>query len=181
MHLEAQQEFAHQSNRITITLLLPRGVRERWLLHLMNRKWRKSVHLRILMERHTLAAIGSKELLHTRARARYQPVGADYVRQNVKLHWHHWASLQALARGLGVSTCYLITTLIERDLAAPSVGTPANCIVPAFNTVHRLAVAIELELTKTYLCRKILYERRPRNPRLAEMLAKIPRGLEERR
>lgn len=151
---------------VTATLLLRSRDLEVFRSAVRNRKTTQGVYLRQLVEDHSLLAFQQRRLLHDRARTCYQPAGKGYVRHNLKVDWRVWAALQALARGLGISTCCLIAILIAVD-NSPMGGVPTGRVIPEFNVVHRLVVKVEVNLTEPYFRRTLQYERTHRNRRLA--------------
>lgn len=170
MHLKTEKSFTAGSRLVVVSLLLSEGLHRRWTSHLKNTGLHYCVHLRLLLENEAISTAGSQHFCHDRARARYQPAAAGYVRHNVKVNWHIWAALQTLARGLGLSTCHLVALLIEKDLTSP-VGDPTMRAVLEFNTIHRLTMRITLELGRPFMRRKLEYRRMPRDRRMAQFLA----------
>lgn len=172
MRIEKHAEFDPGICPITATLLLERELQARWAAFLKQRSMTRAVHLRSLIEDYSLQVIGEKEFMHNRARACYQATGPAYARQNIKVNWNIWSTLQTLARGVGLSTCHLVALLLELALHSKTEGVPTNRrVLPRHNTIHRLTVRLELELTKPYLRRSMKYERVPRNARIAKTMA----------
>lgn len=168
MVIQKEKSFAVRLRSVSVTLLLDQTLHTLWLAHLAREKLGPGVHLRMLLENYVRRAVRETVFMHDRARSCYQPKGPDYVRHAVKLNWDTWAGLQALARGLGLSTCHLVSILIELDVMHKRVGVPTDRVFPQFNTVHRLTVVFDLELTRPYLRRWTAYEKHHRNPGLAE-------------
>lgn len=175
MVIHKERVFTVPLRSVSVTLLLDKTLHTMWLAHLARRNLGHGVHLRILMENYVARAIGEAAFTHDRARNCYQPKRPDYVRHGVKVNWDTWAALQALARGLGLSTCHLIAILIELDVTCAGVGVPTDAVIPRFNTVHRLTVLFELELTRPFMRRAARYHQTHRNHRLAQMREELRR------
>jgi hypothetical protein len=173
MQIGKERTFNPGICSVTATLLLEQELQARWGAYLKQHKITRAVHLRLLIENYATRVVGEKGLMHDRTRSCYQVTGILYIRRNVKVNWNIWSTLQALARGVGLSTCHLVALLLEMDLCHKPAGVPTDRVFPRHNTIHRLTVVFELELTKPYLRRSIAYERCPRNARIAETLATL--------
>ncbi len=154
---------------VSATLLLRPNDLETFLTTTRRRGITRGTYLRQLVEDHTLLTFQHRRMLHDRARTCYQPAGQGYIRHNLKVSWRVWAALQALARGLGISTCCLVAILIAVD-NSPTGGVPTGRVIPEFNTIHRLVAKFEVNLTEPLFRRTLQYERTPRNRRMAAFL-----------
>jgi len=151
---------------VSATLLLRSRDLETFMAVVRRRGITQGTYLRQLIENHTLLTFQHRRLLHDRARTCYQPAGNGYIRHNLKVAWRVWAALQALARGLGISTCCLVAILVAVD-NSPTGGVPTGRVIPEFNTNHRLVTKFEVNLTEPYFRRTLQYERVHRNRRMA--------------
>lgn len=151
---------------VTITLLLEDRQLQQMLRKTRAGAFSQGTYLRHLVENYTLMMFQNRRLSHDRARICYQPNRGDYVRHNIKVNWEIWARLQAIARGLGLSTCCLVAILMVQDLSSRA-GVPTGRLVPTFNRMDALLVSIEVDLHRPFLRRVLQYDRTPRNPRLA--------------
>lgn len=154
---------------VTVTLLLPPHELEALLTTVRRRGITRGTYLRQLVEDHALLTFQNRQLVHDRARTCYQPAGGRYVRHNVKVAWQVWAALQAISRGLGISTCCLVAILASIDRRPGGVPTSGR-ILPRFNTLHMLRMTFEVRLTEPHFRRILEYERIPRNRRMAAFL-----------
>lgn len=178
MILDKTRTINTPSVTVSVTLLLRSADLEAFLTAVRRRGIAQGTYLRQLVEEHTLLTFQNRQLQHDRARTCYQPAHRDYIRHNLKVSWRVWAALQALARGLGVSTCCLVAILIAVDNSRWG-GVPTGRVIPEFNTVHRLVFKFEVRLTEPHFRRTLQYERTPRNRRMPAFL--MVRRLIERR
>ena len=150
---------------ITITLLLQEQQLEALLVKTRRGAFSQGTYLRHLVENYTLMMFQNRRLAHDRARLCYQPPRGDYVRHNIKVNWEIWARLQAIARGLGLSTCCLVAILMALDLSARG-GVPTGRLVPSASILDTLASRISVDLHRPVLTRVLEFERTLRSPPL---------------
>ena len=156
--------------QITITILLQEQQLEAMLMKTRRGAFSQGTYLRHLVENYTLMMFQNRRLAHDRARLCYQPPRGDYVRHNIKVNWEIWARLQAIARGLGLSTCCLVAILMAVALSARG-GVPTGRLVPTANRMDTLALSISVDLHRPVLKRVLELERTLRNPRLGSVAA----------
>lgn len=170
MRIGRERTIGSRFFMVTATLLLRHHELEAFLTTIRQRGITKGTYLRQLVEDHTLLTFQDRQLVHDRARTCYQPSGGHYIRHNVKVAWQVWAALQAISRGLGISTCCLIAILASVDRAGRGGVPTSGRVLPRFNTLHFLRMTFEVRLTEPHFRRILEYERVPRNRRMAAFL-----------
>jgi len=90
-------------------------------------------------------------------RTRYQPVGLGLLRVNIKVDSDTWARIQIIARGLGVSACVVVDSMLCMDGAlSPNRGVPTKrWMLGRANVRISLRVSWEVEMTRNTMTRTI--------------------------
>lgn len=154
MYFTSAQTSIRPAGTTTVTLLLRANHMAHFGRSTLGGKTRQGIVLYNLLRAHG-AAVASGPRSES-PRTRYQPVGLGLVRVNVKVDAVTWARIQIIARGLGVSACVVVNSLLAMDAApGPNGGVPTKRMTTRANTRIRLRVSWEIEMTRSNMIRAI--------------------------
>jgi len=166
---------------VVCSILLSPDARKKFLIRRTQLGYTKPrAYLLHLLDLYQEMLVQKKENLNHKPLTRYQKAGQGLRKVNMRLDWKYWVQCTLLARGLGVSVCYLIAYLIDLD-ARPDgdkekKGVPTNRICrDDLRYSQYLTGRIRVFLFDNRLERALQFVSRERDPRMAALREKILR------